>query len=72
VIDTGSGIDAQALRHVFEPYFTTKPVGEGTGLGLAAVMGIVGQHGGAIALTTAPGRGSRFDVLLPLAAPNSV
>lgn len=72
VIDTGSGIDAQALRHVFEPYFTTKPVGEGTGLGLAAVMGIVGQHGGAIALTTAPGRGSRFDVLLPLAATNSV
>ena len=68
VVDRGSGIDAQTLRHVFEPYFTTKPVGEGTGLGLAAVMGIVGQHGGAIALTTAPGHGCRFDVLLPLDA----
>lgn len=69
VIDRGVGIDARTLSHVFEPYFTTKPVGEGTGLGLAAVLGIVGQHHGAITLTTAPGRGTRFDVLLPLETP---
>jgi signal transduction histidine kinase len=66
VADEGCGMDAATLRHVFEPYFTTKPVGEGTGLGLAAVLGIVTQHDGAIALETRPGGGTTFRIFIPL------
>lgn len=67
VQDEGPGIDARTLGRIFEPYFTTRPVGEGTGLGLAAVMGIVARHEGAIALTTRPGGGARFEVFIPIA-----
>jgi signal transduction histidine kinase len=66
VADEGCGMDAETIRHVFEPYFTTKPVGEGTGLGLAAVLGIVTQHEGAIALETRPGGGATFRIFIPL------
>jgi PAS domain S-box-containing protein len=65
VSDTGSGMTDQIKEHVFEPFFTTKESGNGTGLGLAMVYGVVQQHGGAIDLKTAPGRGTTFEVYLP-------
>lgn len=71
VADVGKGMDAATLRRVFEPYFTTKAVGEGSGLGLAAVHGVVSGWSGAIAVQTLPapadGHGTRFEVFLPLA-----
>jgi signal transduction histidine kinase len=68
VVDEGSGIAAEVLPHIFEPFFTTKGVGEGTGLGLSVSYGIVRDHGGWIAVETAPGKGSRFSVFLPARA----
>jgi signal transduction histidine kinase len=68
VVDEGSGIASEVLPHIFEPFFTTKGVGEGTGLGLSVSYGIVRDHGGWIAVDTAPGKGSRFSVFLPARA----
>jgi two-component system cell cycle sensor histidine kinase/response regulator CckA len=67
VADTGSGIEPAVLAHVFEPFFTTKQPGEGTGLGLPTVHGIITQSGGTISIDTEVGRGTTFVVTLPRA-----
>jgi PAS domain S-box-containing protein len=67
VADTGSGMDETTLERVFDPFFTTRPVNEGTGLGLSIVHGIVVAHGGTIAVTSQLGRGSKFNITLPVA-----
>ncbi len=68
VEDTGVGIAPEQLESVFVPFFTTKEVGEGTGLGLAVVHGIVTAHGGSVRVRSEPGRGTCFEVQLPAAS----
>ena len=67
VSDTGQGIEPDQLDRIFDPFFTTKAPGEGTGLGLSVVYGIVKALGGAVAVDSTPGRGSTFDIYLPSA-----
>ena len=66
--DTGMGMDSQVLKRAFEPFFTTKESGQGSGLGLAMVHGIVKNHGGFVRADSSPGQGSEFSVFLPAAA----
>jgi two-component system, NtrC family, sensor kinase len=68
VADTGSGIPADHLSRIYDPFFTTKDIGKGTGLGLSITYGIVQEHGGTISCDSAPGQGTRFSLSLPLAA----
>ena len=65
VRDNGPGIAPEIIDKIFDPFFTTKAVGEGTGMGLAVVYGIVKSHGGAITVSSQPGEGAAFTVLLP-------
>lgn len=68
VEDQGVGMTDEVRAHVFEPFYTTKDVGEGTGLGLSVAYGIAREHGGWIGVESEPGRGSRFSIYLPLDA----
>ena len=70
VKDTGSGMPPDVKRRIFDPYFTTREVGKGSGMGLAVVHGIVQNHGGAIAIDSEPGQGSTFKILFPAAEPD--
>lgn len=65
-IDTGLGMDDETLPRIFEPFFTTKDVGKGTGLGLSTVFGIVHQHDGWVTAESAPGKGAKFEMFLPV------
>ena len=65
IIDTGTGMPPDVLQRVFEPFFTTKPVGKGTGLGLSQVHGFANQSGGAVTLSSEPGRGTVVTIYLP-------
>ncbi|HKQ20387.1 MAG TPA: PAS domain S-box protein, partial [Candidatus Eisenbacteria bacterium] len=65
VVDTGTGIPPDVMEHMFEPFYTTKEPGRGTGLGLATVYGIVRQHRGLVRARSVEGQGSEFDILIP-------
>jgi len=66
--DTGSGISAEQLSRIYDPFFTTKEIGKGTGLGLSITYGIVQEHGGTITCDSAPGQGTRFTLALQVAS----
>ncbi|HKL20370.1 MAG TPA: response regulator, partial [Tichowtungia sp.] len=66
IADSGTGIPKEAVDHIFEPFFTTKDPGKGTGLGLAAIYGIIQEHKGWIHVYSEPGKGSTFKIYLPV------
>jgi len=69
--DTGTGMEEKIKKQVFLPFFTTKDIGEGTGLGLAVVHGIVTSHGGSMVVKSELGKGTTFEVILPIAEPRN-
>jgi CheY-like chemotaxis protein len=72
VSDTGCGMDKGLIKKIFDPYFSTKGPGEGTGMGLAVVHGIIKDHGGNIKVKSEVGKGTTFDVSFPLIKARSV
>jgi signal transduction histidine kinase len=70
VEDTGVGMSLEVRKHLFMPFFTTKEVGQGTGLGLAVVHGIVTAHGGEISVKSEEGKGSTFEICIPIQGPS--
>ena len=64
--DTGVGITQENIKRIYDPFFTTKNTGKGTGLGLAVTYGIIQDHGGRIFVESTPGKGSKFTLSLPL------
>jgi PAS domain S-box-containing protein len=72
VSDTGPGVDSEIIERIFDPYFTTKEVGRGLGMGLAVVLGIVKNHGAAISVDSQPGKGATFTILFPVVAEKPV
>jgi signal transduction histidine kinase/ActR/RegA family two-component response regulator len=71
VKDTGCGIEPEIMDHIFDPFFTTKPKGEGTGLGLSLVHGIIKKLKGTITVISEVGKGTTFDIVIPVAPPNA-
>jgi signal transduction histidine kinase len=69
VCDTGSGVSPEHLDRIFDPFYTTKDVGNGTGLGLSVAYGIIKKHNGTISVSSTPGQGTCFSINLPM-APN--
>jgi len=72
ISDNGQGIPPELMNKIFEPYFTTKKQGKGTGLGLAVVYGIVKEHGGEIIVDSEPGKGTTFNIFLPIIEKESI
>ena len=72
VVDTGEGMEPETREQAFDPFFTTRSVGQGTGLGLSMVYGTVKNHYGAVELQSAPGEGTRVSVFLPACTPLSL
>ncbi|MFO7715271.1 response regulator [Desulfosarcina sp.] len=68
VSDTGIGIREEDMAHIFEPFYTTKQEGHGIGLGLSTTYGIIGRHGGSLTAASQPGRGTTFEIRLPVEA----
>ena len=67
--DTGVGITSENLSKIYDPFFTTKQIGQGTGLGLAVSYGIIHDHGGRISAESKVGEGTCFNIALPLTSP---
>ena len=72
VEDTGEGMSEETIKQIFIPFFTTKDVGQGTGLGLAVVHGIIASHGGSINVESTLGSGTCFEIKLPVINSNEI
>ncbi len=69
VTDQGTGITPEVMQRIFDPFFSTREVGQGSGLGLSVVHGVIKNHGGMVRVESSPGHGTNFEILLPLIEP---